>query len=239
MMQIENINNSNYTDYALLPFKNVTVLDNAEEMILDHNENILGGWVYALSNESFPDLLKIGMTTISPVERAKQLGSSGVPTPFKVEWSVQVKDAPKVEKQIHDHFSKRRVNASREFFKITLDELTEYVSEEVDFYLSSGIDVFFQYHTIHLDEVKKEKRENLKISSALLERINCEAFVKNNTAFIESCVDLVLTKFRGTLIFKDGEVKVSPEPEYSGHSEFLKPHQKPVQIRVKNGGFSL
>ena len=226
-------------NYALMPFRDVEVLESAEEMIIDRNEKLLGGWVYALSNETYPGLLKIGMTTISPEERAKSLCTSGVPTPFKVEWSVQVKDAPKVEKQIHDHFSKQRVNSAREFFKITVDELTDYVSEEVHFYLCSGLDLFLQYSTVHLDEAKREKRKNIKLSVDLLERIECEALVKSQTAFIESCVELVLSKFNGTLVFKDGEVKASPQPELSSMLDLLRPHEKPVQIKVNRKGLSL
>lgn len=228
-----------YINFALIPFKGVNVVNDAEEITLKHNEKLLGGWVYALSNESFPDLLKIGLTTISPEDRAKQLSSSGVPTPFKVEWSVQVKDAPKVEKQIHTHFADFRVNPSREFFRVTLSELINYVSEEVDEYISSGVDLYLQFHAVHLDHPKKVKRESVMLSSELLDMIDCSVFTKSKIAFIESCVELIVNNFRGSLLFKNGQVTVAPEPEYSGHSDMLKPHEKPVQIKVKKGGFSL
>lgn len=228
-----------YNNFATIPFKDVNVVNDAKEITLEHNEKLLGGWVYALSNESFPDLLKIGLTTISPEDRAKQLNSSGVPTPFKVEWSVQVKDAPKIEKQIHTHFAEFRVNPSREFFRVSLSDLINYVSEEVSEYIGSGLDLYLQYHAVHLDKPKRVKRESVMLSSELLDMIDCSVFTKSKIAFIESCVELIVNNFRGSILFKSGQITVAPEPQWSGHSDKLNPHEKPVQIKVKKGRFSL
>lgn len=43
------------------------------------------GYVYIISNESFPDLLKIGFTKNSPHYRAQELYTTGLPKPFIVE----------------------------------------------------------------------------------------------------------------------------------------------------------
>ena len=61
------------------------------------------GYVYVLSNEFMPGLLKIGMTTRSPEDRAKQIGdATGVPVPFKVEHSVLCPDCVSAEASVHD-----------------------------------------------------------------------------------------------------------------------------------------
>jgi len=47
-------------------------------------EDDVGGFVYVLSNVSMPEILKIGKSKRHPSQRAIELFSSGVATPFKV-----------------------------------------------------------------------------------------------------------------------------------------------------------
>lgn len=78
-------------------------------------------WVYIMSNDSMPGLLKIGMTTTSPQQRNEELGSAtGVPTPFTLEYSVKVRNALEAEQAIHRDLAAYRVNRRREFFEIDL-----------------------------------------------------------------------------------------------------------------------
>ena len=78
------------------------------------------GYVYVLTNPSFPGLLKIGMTTRTPAVRARELSSAtGVPTPFKVIFSSRTRNPKRVEALVHRALYKRRVNRNREFFKMT------------------------------------------------------------------------------------------------------------------------
>ncbi|MBO9428494.1 GIY-YIG nuclease family protein [Sulfitobacter sp. R18_1] len=78
------------------------------------------GYVYILTNPSFPGLLKIGMTTRTPAVRARELSSAtGVPTPFKVIFSSRTRNPKRVEALVHRALYKRRVNRNREFFKMT------------------------------------------------------------------------------------------------------------------------
>lgn len=80
-------------------------------------------WVYIMSNDSMPGLLKIGMTTTSPQQRNRELGSAtGVPTPFRLEYSLEVSNARRVEQVIHKELSAYRVNRRREFFEIDLKD---------------------------------------------------------------------------------------------------------------------
>jgi T5orf172 domain len=44
------------------------------------------GFVYVLSNEAMPGIVKVGMTTKLAEDRAKQLRGTGVPLPFHVEF---------------------------------------------------------------------------------------------------------------------------------------------------------
>lgn len=75
------------------------------------------GFVYILSNKSFPGLYKVGYTTGSPAKRAKDLsGSTGVPTPFDVICYAEFADAERNELRVHDSIADLRVSDRREFF---------------------------------------------------------------------------------------------------------------------------
>jgi hypothetical protein len=76
------------------------------------------GHVYILVNSSFPDLVKIGRTTKDPVERARELRVTGVPTPFIVAYSVLVSDCCSLESLMHEELAEFRLSNDREFFKV-------------------------------------------------------------------------------------------------------------------------
>lgn len=69
-------------------------------------------------NSSFPHLVKIGYSG-DPASRAVVLQTSGVPTPFVVAYSVEVLDAPMVERLVHEKLANARPFASREFFEVS------------------------------------------------------------------------------------------------------------------------
>ena len=84
------------------------------------------GFIYCLSNVSMPKMVKIGMTTKTPEERADGLYTTGVPTPFNIEFAKFVKEPKKKEKLLHSHIETvcgERVNGSREFFKVDLEHV--------------------------------------------------------------------------------------------------------------------
>jgi hypothetical protein len=52
------------------------------------NAKEVGGWVYALSNDEIPGILKIGMTEGSPQKRASEVSTGTVPQIKFMRWSV-------------------------------------------------------------------------------------------------------------------------------------------------------
>jgi hypothetical protein len=89
-------------------------------------------YVYVMSNISYPDdLLKIGWTREHPNIRANDLHTSGIPTPFNVEYVIITQEGSKLEKNIHEHLKTYRVNSNREFFKISKDELTQILIKDL------------------------------------------------------------------------------------------------------------
>jgi hypothetical protein len=90
------------------------------------------GYIYILSNPSFGNLLKVGMTTKTPSERAEELSElTAVPTPFKVEYSVYVEDCSVTEALTHRFLQERgyRISENREFFNAPLPEIKKIISK--------------------------------------------------------------------------------------------------------------
>lgn len=79
------------------------------------------GIVYVLSNPWMPGLVKIGKTTSKRLkDRMRNLYGTGVPEPFKVEYSCSLglDEYSEVEAALHNAFADQRVNKNREFFQI-------------------------------------------------------------------------------------------------------------------------
>jgi hypothetical protein len=84
------------------------------------------GWgtLYCLSNEAFKGLYKIGFTFYNdPNKRLKELYTTGVPSPFKIEIAKLVRNPSLKEKDIHNILKEYRHNPSREFFNVSLDKI--------------------------------------------------------------------------------------------------------------------
>lgn len=94
------------------------------------------GNVYIISNVgSFgDDVLKIGMTRrLEPLDRVKELGDASVPFEFDVHAMIRSDDAPSLERELHGRFEEFRINKvnyRKEFFRIPLQYLREFVAEK-------------------------------------------------------------------------------------------------------------
>lgn len=91
------------------------------------------GFIYILSNEELPNLLKIGRTIGSIKTRALQIKSDmGLDSYFKIEHVEKVEDHKAVEKSVHQLLKERNVpltvtkdgsqTTKREFFEVDLSE---------------------------------------------------------------------------------------------------------------------
>lgn len=80
------------------------------------------GSLYIASNAEMSGLLKIGYTMRDPSTRIAELGAvTGVPTPFKLEWTMPVEGSAKeIESMTHSKLRSKR--AGKEFFRVSLEE---------------------------------------------------------------------------------------------------------------------
>ena len=106
---------------------------------IDYREaNQRAGYVYVISNiGSFGEgIYKIGMTRrLDPQDRVDELGGASVPFNFDVHAIVFSDDAPSLEASLHKALEDKKVNkvnARREFFKVTLDEIKDVIRKNYD-----------------------------------------------------------------------------------------------------------
>jgi len=80
-----------------------------------------------MSNELYDKTYKLGKS-VDPFRRADELQSTGVLTPFRLEFYIEVDDYTKAERMVHECFDKAdaRVAKNREFFKCELDDIRDY-----------------------------------------------------------------------------------------------------------------
>lgn len=86
------------------------------------------GHIYALVNPSMEGLVKIGATVHDPIQRARQLSAStSAPHPFALAYSRRVSMPFQVEAELHEALDQYRVNDSREFFKVPLHKVIQFM----------------------------------------------------------------------------------------------------------------
>ena len=87
------------------------------------------GFVYLLTNAAMSGLVKIGFTTGSPEDRARQLSAvTSVPKSFEVAWSIAiVGNAELVERTVHARLESCR--EGKEFFRISVETAKRTITE--------------------------------------------------------------------------------------------------------------
>ena len=124
----------------------------------DVNKKLLNTeYVYCLSNKSFsPDVLKVGWTRNNPAYRANQLYTTGLPTPFKIEFLILTYQGRALEGRIHEYLTRFRISGSREFFNIPLSELRDILINKFSLKLVQLSDIIDQLPEI--DKIHKHKK---------------------------------------------------------------------------------
>ena len=96
-------------------------------------------YVYVLVNKSVPNMVKIGMTTTTPDQRARQISAAtGVATPWISVFSYACYRSDLLEEDIHQHLRECRVNHKREMFAID-SHTAQRVIEELGYKYSTAM----------------------------------------------------------------------------------------------------
>jgi hypothetical protein len=80
------------------------------------------GYVYILTNECIPNMIKVGRTKRDTVTRAREISTTGVPMPFEVAFEILSENYRRLEEEAHRSLAPYRVRTNREFFRCTLTD---------------------------------------------------------------------------------------------------------------------
>jgi hypothetical protein len=155
------------------------------------------GWVYVLTNEAMPGIVKIRYTLREPSVRAEELykdskngAVTGVPLPFDVAYKAWVLNPFQVEQAVHKSLAQKRINDNREFFKCSTEEAVEHIR---------------QVAQAKFEESKEEADRKLQLQKEQKEREEAE---KRRLALEERRA--AIAKFRATENSSHGNSRVSP-----------------------------
>ena len=96
-------------------------------------------YVYVLVNKSVPNMVKIGMTTNTPDQRAREISSvTGVATPWISVFSYECYRSDLLESDVHYYLREHRVSKNREMFAID-SHTAQKVIEELGYKYSTAL----------------------------------------------------------------------------------------------------
>ncbi len=91
----------------------------------------MNGYVYIMTNEAMPGLIKIGRTQKSPEERRRELSKpTSVPKEFVCEYEIYSNDIVALEKHTQTVLKNERYNRNREFFRADLSEAINIINKK-------------------------------------------------------------------------------------------------------------
>ena len=161
--------------------------------------------VYILTNESMPEIIKIGITE-NLERRVKELDNTSTPLPFECYYAVKVDDASTIEKKMHQGLDVYRVRQNREFFNTSPEKAKSFLEIAE---IMGGRNVTptneivneFQDSQALLNAKKKRERFNFKIIN--IEPGTILEFIKDRTITCE-VVDDTKVRFRGEVVSLSG-----------------------------------
>jgi hypothetical protein len=130
----------------------------------------MAGFIYIFSNPSLEGL-KIGKTKSDPAERARELSTTSVPSPFKVEYFAFVDDHDRVETDVHAQLGRFRKAKNREFFNcsdtIAIDAIRTVAGANIRFEeITKEKEIEVEQRRVHREKERERIRQERKIKEA-------------------------------------------------------------------------
>ena len=104
-------------------------LNEIEKWLEDPHPREKPDYLYLMTNESMPDMVKVGRSVNVEKRRKSMSSKSHIPTPFEIAWSLPYIPRFNLEKAVHKQLNGYRANPSREFFyvneELTIDTILE------------------------------------------------------------------------------------------------------------------
>lgn len=93
-----------------------------------------GGYVYILTNQSWPGVLKIGFTTSEPEKRLSEINNAGSLVDWELGYFFQCKRPYDLEQALHRHLDYCRSRSNREFFEIDMENAISLIENFGQYY---------------------------------------------------------------------------------------------------------
>lgn len=130
------------------------------------------GYVYVLSNPSMPGLIKIGRTNRDVEQRSNELWSTGVPTPFVIEFSILSPNSEEMEIRAHEMFDADRVLSSREFFVTSVEAAISHLENDLIFQVQSIVDDYLPEFSL----AEEFNTITPELNERLCDELNCSPY---------------------------------------------------------------
>lgn len=88
-----------------------------------------GGYVYIFTNNAYPGLIKIGMTTSNSERRLKGVNGSGVVDDWEVAWDYHCFRPWDLEQAVHIKLDSFRERNDREFFRMSVKQAIDVIED--------------------------------------------------------------------------------------------------------------
>jgi len=184
------------------------------------------GFIYCFSNQSMPNIYKIGITDRTPIDRLKEANVGNTwkpPTPYKLEFAKKIKNNTEIENILFKIFqlNGNRINPKKEFVKCEI-QFIKLLFDLIDgsYWDQKNID-------------NSETTEEIELSSTQESLININQ--NNNLSLININQDEILPPINSqpSLITQPHQPStVKPRPPSTNRPH--PPHERPKRSRINN-----
>ena len=166
-----------------------------------------------MTNESLNGLCKLGHIHVPDKisqKRAKELSNTSIPTDYKVEFDIKVKNARKYENILHNKLKDIRFKQNKEFFKCEPDDIMKYFKlENLITCEEDKYDFPDNYFTLYNNNIRENKNINEEYNNN----------IKNNAESTEKNINNIM----------DFECKLCNH-EFSNNSNLLKHYKSSIHL---------
>lgn len=121
------------------------------------------GWVYVISNQAMPGVVKVGYSTKDPELRASELNNTGAPHPYVVEYEALVEEPRDIEQRVHRRLSDHR--EGREWFRCS----PEFAVSVIQTVIAGGTitESFKRADRARAEALRRERQERIQEESRI------------------------------------------------------------------------
>ena len=199
------------------------------------------GWVYILSNPAIPRKVKVGWTRGRPEARARELHTTSVPAPFKVETALLFSDgADEIERRVHQLLSDKRVTVAREFFECDAQHALEMLlqaAKDLNKPVRDTDPILLSEQQIHIHQLQKaqelarlEEEKNISIQRQKQEE---DERIKREQELAPARLEYFKAQWSYDSAARLFSTPNKPYPPFPSFEEWNSPHARSERQRIK------